>query len=198
MIDAALLACAINLAQGTDVHPETMRKIILGESGGNQFAINVNHWRGRQPRPTSLDEAIGAAKAFIAAGYNVDLGPTQINSRNLGSLHYTIEDAFVPCKNVAGGGAILTSFYGKAVAKYGDGQVALEAAISAYNTGNFYGGFENGYVSRIMGIPSVPFTISVQVAKSDAPRRTVRRADEDPYTASTAVFTNVGLAFRVD
>jgi len=193
VITAALLACAINAAQGTDVHPNTMEKIIAGESSANELAININHWPGRQPHPETVEEAIAIATRLIAEGRSIDMGLTQINNRNLASLRYSVADAFDPCKNIAGGGTILTSFYGAAVERYGAGRPALIAAISAYNTGSFWRGVENGYVSRIMGIPS----IQVQVAHATTPHAAPRKPD-DPFYANTAVYTSVALNIRID
>lgn len=188
MIAAALLACAISADHSTDVHPETMKKIIMGESGGNPYAVNVNRYSGPQPHPTNKEEAIAVAQRFIAAGYSVDLGEAQINSKNLDGLGYTLSDAFDDCTNVRGGGTILTSFYRKAAEKYGPGQQAALAAISAYNTGSFYRGFENGYVARIIGIPDVPIPDFPRVAAAQRPKAVTPRLPIDPYTASTAVY----------
>ena len=139
MIAAALLACTLTVA------PATTLKIIAAESHGDPLALNVNHLIGPQPHASSVSDAAALARRFIAAGYSVDIGIMQINSRNLAALGYTIEDALDPCTNVRGGGAILTADYVKAVSRYGEGQQALLAAISAYNTGDWQRGFANGY-----------------------------------------------------
>jgi type IV secretion system protein VirB1 len=174
VIAAALLACAANVA------PDTLTAIVRAESGGNPLAINVNHLAGPQPKANTMSEAVEIARRFIAAGFSVDLGVSQINSQNLGSLHYTIEDAFDPCKNLAGGAAILASFYGAAVTRYGEGQRALLAAISAYNTGSFWAGLENGYVRRVVGIPSIPIG-EVAISRIQQP--------PSPFMANTVVYT---------
>ena len=148
MIAAALLACAVN------VHPTTLEAIIRVESGGNPLAIHVNHYSGPQLHPENVDNAVLLAKAFIARGYRVDLGIMQITDANLPGLGFTIEQAFDPCLNIKGGAAILTEFYSAAIARYAAGEPALEAAISAYNTGTFWRGFRNGYVASVIGIPA--------------------------------------------
>ena len=99
VIPVALLACARNVA------PTTLEAIVHVESNGNPIAINVNRLAGAQPRANTTQEAVAIARQFIAAGYNVDLGLMQINSRNLPTLGYTLEDAFDPCRNIAGGAA---------------------------------------------------------------------------------------------
>ena len=126
------------------------------ESGGNPLAINVNHLAGPQPRPATLAEAVATAQSYVARGYSVDLGLMQVNSRNLAALGITIEQVLDPCANVRAGAAILTANYAEAVRSRGEGQGALQAALSAYNTGSFYRGFENGYVARYYGPGGVP------------------------------------------
>ena len=76
----------------------------------------------------------------------------------------------------------------------GDGQPALRAALSAYNTGDFYRGFANGYyVAKYYGPGGVPALIGgmheVATLKPAAP------PPPNPYTADTAVF--VGEATNV-
>jgi type IV secretion system protein VirB1 len=192
MISAALLACAINVA------PATLTAIIRVESGGNTLALNVNHLSGPQPHAATSEEAASIARRYIALGYSVDLGVMQINNRNLAALHYTIEQALDPCSNVKGGAAILTANYAQAEQQYGEGQRALRAAISAYNTGNFWTGFSNGYVGRVTGIPNIPLPVGagVRQAVASAPYTAPTaisspahppRADLDPYTAPTEI-----------
>ena len=52
---------------------------------------------------------IAAARSLIAAGHSVDLGPWQINSRNLSLLGMSLQDAFDPCQSVAGAARLLQS-----------------------------------------------------------------------------------------
>jgi type IV secretion system protein VirB1 len=186
LIAASLLACA------AFVSPVTLQKIIHAESGGNPLAINVNRHAGPNPVAATPQEASAIARRFISAGYSVDLGMMQINSRNLGSLGYTVEEAFDPCRNITGGATILREFYGSAVARYGAGQPALMAAISAYNTGSFWRGFSNGYVSRVVGIPEIPFPAATASDARPAPRL------PDPYTADTVAYSRGGMDVRVE
>ena len=80
----------------------------------------------------------------------------QVNSRNLAALGVTIEQVLDPCTNIRIGATILTAEYAEAVHSRGEGQPALKAALSAYNTGDFYRGFANGYVARYYGRDGVP------------------------------------------
>ena len=143
-----ILACA------PAVHPVTMAQVVRVESAGNPLAVNVNELPAdQQPRPRTTDEAVAAAKLWISRGYRVDLGLGQISDRNLPALGYTIEqvlstDPAVTCANLTGSARILAEAYGRAVRILGEGQPALMAALSAYNTGTFTGGFANGYLAR--------------------------------------------------
>jgi type IV secretion system protein VirB1 len=181
MITAALLACALTVA------PATTEKITQAESGGNPLALYVNHLVGPQPHATSRSEAAAIARRYTAAGYTVDIGVMQINSRNLAGLGFTIEDALDPCTNVRGGGAILTANYERAVAHFGEGQQAL-LAISAYNTGDWQRGFQNGYVARVTGIPAIA-NLSIPTKAPPPP---------NPYSATTVAYSREDLHVRIE
>lgn len=74
---------------------------------------------------------IEAARRLIADGHSVDLGPWQINSRNLSLLGLRVADAFEPCKAVAAAARLLELF-------------------SRYNTGNPSRGIANGYAAAVL------------------------------------------------
>jgi type IV secretion system protein VirB1 len=122
---ALAAACAPNVA------PETLAALARAESGLRTFAIGINGPGSGALVPTTRGEAIERAHALLRAGRSVDLGLMQINSRNLGWLGLSVEDAFDPCRNVAAGARVLTSF-------------------SGYNTGHPQRGFTNGYVARVL------------------------------------------------
>ena len=134
--------CAPNVA------PATTSAIIQIESGGNPFALGVNGPIARRPHPRSAAEAAALARFYIARGYSVDLGLMQINSRNLPGLGYTVEQILEPCNNLRAGSRIIGRGYAGAVKRFGEGQDALRAALSAHNTGNYEQGFKNGYVAK--------------------------------------------------
>lgn len=163
-----MLLCAPNVA------PQTIEQIIHVESRGDPLAINVNGTKLAR-KPVDAADAAKLASDYIARGYSVDLGLMQVNSRNLPSLGYTVNDMFEPCKNIAAGARVLTTFYASALAKFPDEQSALRAALSAYNTGNFERGFTNGYLERF-GVRSGQTTPIAPVPALN------------PYTAETAVF----------
>ena len=150
----ALLALASQCAP--TVAPETVLAIIQTESSGEQFALNVNG--GKQPgRQTNAADAAATARRYVAAGYSVDLGLGQINSRNMRWLGLTWETVFDPCTNVAALARVLTTNYNSVKAGR-DPQTALRVALSMYNTGSQTRGFRNGYVTKVVsnaGIASV-------------------------------------------
>jgi type IV secretion system protein VirB1 len=142
---AALLALASQCAPS--VAPETVLAIIQTESSGEPFALNVNG--GRQPaRQSNAADAVATARRYVAAGYSVDLGLGQINSRNMRWLGLTWDTVFDPCTNVAALARVLTTNY-NAVSAGRDPQTALRVALSMYNTGSQTRGFRNGYVAKV-------------------------------------------------
>ncbi len=152
-LSALLARCA------PTVHPETMAAVISAESRGHLFAIADAGpvklpWSQRKALvrslyPGSLQEAVATAQKLIADGHTVSLGMAQVNDRNLARMGVSIQDVFDPCVNIAVGGKILTDFYEKAVAKFGNGPAAMNAALSAYNSGDWERGARDGYVSLI-------------------------------------------------
>ncbi len=166
----ALLALASQCAPS--VAPETVLAIIQTESSGDPFALNVNG--GRQPAPQgNAADAAATARRYVAAGYSVDLGLGQINSRNMRWLGLTWETVFDPCTNVAALGRVLTRNY-NAVSAGRHPQTALRVAISMYNTGSQARGFRNGYVAKVernAGVarhatPSAPLTFATATSTS--------------------------------
>ena len=142
---AAIFALASQCAP--TIAPETVLAIIQTESNGDPFALNVNG--GRQPaRQSNAVDAAATARLFVAAGYSVDLGLGQINSRNMRWLGLTWETVFDPCTNVAALARVLTTNYNAAKAGR-DTQTALRVALSMYNTGSQTRGFRNGYVAKV-------------------------------------------------
>ena len=185
MIPTALLACALN------VSPVTLEAVARVESGGNSLALNVNRLSGPQPHPVSVVEAVRIAESYIARGYSVDMGLMQVNSRNLPALGYTVEQVLDPCTNVAAGGRILTANYADAARRMGQGQPALQAALSAYNTGNFSAGFRNGYVAKYVGLGGVPALAGgvrqASASMTAAGKPAASKARPNPYTADIAI-----------
>ena len=153
---AAILGLASQCAP--NVAPQTVAAIVQTESRGRPFALNVNG--SRQPAPSSnAVDAAAVARRYVAAGYSVDLGLGQINSRNMRRLGLTWETVFEPCTNIAALGQILTQNY-RSVVGGQHPQTALRLAISLYNTGSTSRGFRNGYVAKVVGNAGVADAVS--------------------------------------
>lgn len=175
MIDAALAACA------PAVSPVTLAAIIRVESAGQPLAININ----KGPRVALHRDAASAARTarvWISRGHTVDLGLMQVNSSNLARLGYTVEQMFDPCTNIRAGAAILANNYTAAARRRGEGQTALRDALSAYNTGSFVRGYNNGYVGKYFNLRGANIPIGSYVP-ADLPK------SADPYSADTSVFS---------
>ena len=155
---AAIFALASQCAPS--VAPQTVAAIVQTESHGRPFALNVNG--GSQPPPqANAASAAATAQRYIAAGYSVDLGLGQINSRNMRGLGLTWETVFDPCTNIAALGRVLTQNYNAAIAGR-DPQTALRVALSLYNTGSSSRGFRNGYVAKVVGNAGVATALPEQ------------------------------------
>lgn len=144
------LAVALDLAQqcAPSVAPATILAIAHAESSFDTLAINVNN--GPKLRPaTDPADAARLARRYIAAGYSVDLGLGQINSKNLGWLGLSVEDDFEPCRNLAAAARVIGLNYRAAARSGARGQDAMGIALSLYNTGRPRRGFANGYVARV-------------------------------------------------
>ena len=133
-----------------EVGPTTIAAIIRTESQGNPLAIGLNGENRLARQPRDLAEAVRWARWFVARGYSVDIGLMQINAKNLARLGISIERAFDPCVNIRAGSLVLREFYQKARNAHGGTEMALHAALSAYNTGSLTKGFSNGYVKKVV------------------------------------------------
>ena len=182
MIPVALLACAPNVA------PVTLEAVIRVESGGDKLALHVNGLRVQPARGRNTKEVAATAESLIRRGDSVDLGLMQVNSGNLAVFGVTVTDVLDPCTNIRIGAAILTADYAAAARARGEGQPALLAALSAYNSGDFVRGFANGYVARTIG-PGVAGTVVGRPTPSFPP---------DPYTADTPVLVREASHVRID
>jgi type IV secretion system protein VirB1 len=126
-----------------------MAALVKVESGGNPYALNINGGEKLLRQPRSAAEARAWANWLVSRGYSVDMGLAQINSGNLNKLGVSPAQLFDPCTNLGAGAKILTANYIGAANRYGNGQTALRAALSAYNTGNHRSGIANGYVAKV-------------------------------------------------
>lgn len=144
ILELLIQTCAV-----PNTPPAVIEQIITVESGEQMFAINVNSETPiKVVTPTSLEDAVKLADKYIAEGYSVDMGYMQVNSQHLGKYNVTVKDVFDPCQNLYIGSDIFMRGYTATKSYYGDTPLALKTALSAYNTGTFHRGFENGYNAR--------------------------------------------------
>ncbi len=134
------------------IHPQTITAVIDTESDLNPLAINVNGLpKSEQPTPKTPEEAVRIATELLSQGHNIDMGLGQINSENVPRLGLTIKEIFDPCTNLQAAETILRGNYISALQRHEPGSPALNAALSAYNTGDEQKGMKNGYVQRVRG-----------------------------------------------
>lgn len=132
------------------VSSHTLAAIVKTESGFNPYAIGVNMGAKLTRQPGNYQEAVATAKSLLAKGANIDMGIAQINSANLRLVNMSVEQLFDPCQNLKASALILSRNYSGAKKIHGEGQKALQAALSAYNTGSYIRGFNNGYVRKVL------------------------------------------------
>lgn len=197
MLDAALIhTCAPTVA------PETIAAIVQVESGGNPFAVHING-QAQQTPIASRDEAIALATQAIARGKSVDMGLMQVNSKHLQKQHARVSDLFNPCTNLQIGSTILKDDYVRASRQVKDQHLALKLALSAYNTGNFQSGFDNGYVAKYSAFMIMPVSPSVNSSHAITPSYVqdgmpgvfdISGVDNhNPYTADTRVYQQAAI-----
>ena len=129
-----------------------MQAIIQTESNGNPLSLvdagladlpwSKRKTQVRSLQPANRQAAEKAATDLIAQGHIVAIGMAQVTSPHLQPLGLTVSQLFDPCTNIAVGARILQNFSAIAPDR--------QSALSAYNTGNFTSGIENGYVTRII------------------------------------------------
>ena len=143
---------------------ETMAAVVTRESRGNPFAIGVNAGARISRQPVNKAEAVETARALLKLSVSVDLGLAQINSANLSKLGLTVEGAFEPCSNLRAAEKVLRWCYDPAAQRYGAGQLALQVALSCYNTGGYARGLANGYVQSVYRVARQPGEVAHEPA----------------------------------
>ena len=161
---AALSALAQQCAP--EVATEALVPLVVAESGGDPLALNIN--KGPRVRAGSAAEAAAIVRRYVAAGYNVDVGLAQINSRNLARLGVTVDQALDPCTNLRLASTVLQENYARA-SQTQSGLEAISATYSLYNTGSMTRGFRNGYVDRVWSAAASLGAISAPPAGSSTP-----------------------------
>ena len=146
-----------------DVPLITLHAIARAESAFRPYALSLNYpkrtaaeqglhgggmFLARQPR--TLDEARAWTRYLVSRGKTVSIGLLQINSEHSADFGLTWDQLFDPCTNMRVGAHLLTAYYRQAAAVLGDGQQALQFALSGYNSGFPLVGFTNGYVDSVV------------------------------------------------
>jgi type IV secretion system protein VirB1 len=141
----------------------TLRAIARAESAFRPYALSLNYPKrtarehglqdggillARQPR--TLPEARAWTHYLLGTGRSVSIGLFQINSEHAGRLGLTTDQLFDPCTNIKAGARLLKAYYRQAAAVVGEGQQALQYALSGYNSGFPLVGFTNGYVDSVV------------------------------------------------
>lgn len=141
----------------------TLRAIARAESAFHPYALSLNYPRriarehglstggitlARQPRTKA--EAQAWTRYLLKRGRSVSVGLMQINTEHAADLGLTVDQLFDPCTNVRVGARLLTARYQAAAAIGGEGQEALQQALSEYNSGSAVIGAANGYVTNVV------------------------------------------------
>jgi type IV secretion system protein VirB1 len=154
---------SIAAACAPEVPFTTLRAIVRAESAFRPYALSLDYpertarshgfnnggiFLARQPK--NLAEAHAWAHWLLRQGGTVSVGLMQVSSQHAAGLGLTTDQLFDPCTNVRAGAQILKAMYQRAVVLRGEGQQALQDAISEYNSGSSVLGFTNGYVSSVV------------------------------------------------
>ena len=131
-------------------------------------------------QPTTVREAIQWTKWLYSRGLTVSIGLMQVNAEHLAGRGLSLEQAFEPCTNLKAAWSILNDKYRTAAAVLGKGQLALQAAISSYNSGSLIAGFNTGYVEKIIQSDPKVSSLPQFAGPMNSPRVTLVPHKEDP------------------
>jgi type IV secretion system protein VirB1 len=140
----------------------TLAALISTESGGNPNAIQIDFPKALlrrwglpagtlrlQRQPNNAQEA-GEWIAYLNAHrISVDVGLMQVSTDEAARRHISPAALLDPCTNVRTGWSILEDDYKIEMNRFGPGQIALQHALSRYNTGDTKKGIDNGYLARV-------------------------------------------------
>jgi len=164
---SAIAQQRINLAALRDrclpeVPMSTLAGVVQTESAGNPNAVQIDFpktlLRRWHMRPGSLrlarqpkDNTEAWAWVTYLASYDVftDIGLMQVSTAEAQRRRIEPTSLLDPCTNIRVGWEILQEDYAIEAHRHGEGQIALEHALSRYNTGNSETGIDNGYYARV-------------------------------------------------
>lgn len=191
-----LPSAVLSLAQlcAPNVAPSTMAALVQSESSGNPYAIGVVG-RTLASQPRTKAEAVETANALIQQGENISLGLSQVNIKNFKGLGITVPEAFEPCANLQAGSKVLSECYHRYSKMKGEGQGALQDALSCYYSNNDTRGYQkegkrgDSYVMRIAvnnekitAVPAIQFKPE-DVKEVDAKEKTAANDNATPAKA---------------
>jgi len=146
-----------------DVPLITLRAIARTESAFHLYALSLDYPQRTAKehgftnggiffahQPKNLAEARTWTHWLLRRGRSVSIGLMQISTQHAADFGLSADRLFDACINIRAGAQILTAQYRRAAAVLGEGQVALQQALSEYNSGSSVLGFANGYVSNVV------------------------------------------------
>lgn len=147
----------------TGVPATTLAAIVAHESGGNQYAINLNSRTHRLSHtPRTAQEAIATLKLLEKRQLGTyDIGLAQINSIHLRRFELNSADLLDPCTNLRASAQVLGECYERTEGRTKNKQLRLAHALSCYNTGSMTRGFRNGYVSAVYRHATTPPNLDI-------------------------------------
>ncbi len=173
------------------VSPVTLAAIVKTESDFNPFAVSINAKPKSKvfkiPQPKSETEAIHIANSLINAGFSIDMGLGQINSKNLPRLGLTVENMFNPCVNLKAAETILQTSYSSYLPKSKSSLEAIYKTLSAYNTGSPSKGLKNGYVKRVISNSKADINTHIQVPSLDSKNESTPAVVEAVNSATSQI-----------
>lgn len=143
------------------VHPTTLRAVIQVESGGNAYAVSINHPQslrdhGIDPptviQPHSARTAQELTRSLLAHGFGVSVGLAQINVDQLSREQIDIAGLFDPCINLAVAQRVLLDCNANQSRRIAlSNRQRLNRTLVCYNTGDYIASPRSHYVTNVRG-----------------------------------------------
>lgn len=211
MLNLALLI----LQCATPVTQVKMPAIIKTESQNNPLAIGLNKGYKLKFQPKDTEQAQNWVEYLEKNDYNFDVGLSQVNIKNIKKYGYTAKDLLDPCVNITVGSDILAANYKNAMNSSKSSTDAWQKAISAYNTGNFTSGVQNGYVAKVIAnsqklalndkdLPPIISTgqsakkIVVRNALNTQNAQITQQKPANPYSSKTVMYVKPNMGSKED
>lgn len=141
-----------------EVDVSTLSALVNTESSLHPFAIAVVN--GPSYYPKTIDEAQKLIDKLDKTDKSYSVGLGQINRSNFKKFGTNGHDLLEPCLNLSTSAKVLSACYKGAYKKFKTPNLALEAALSCYYSGNYETGKKAGYVSKVVAnstkiVPSI-------------------------------------------